>query len=160
TFATSNITDVFQAGDVQVNRITFSSGADAFTITTRATRTFTISGTGVTNNSGTVQNFQAVTAVDRGVINFTNSATAGTQTLFTNNGNANSGGSGGETVFANTSTASNAAFTNNAATAANAGGGSTQFFGNSRGGHAYFLNKRHSAADQQSGFTEFHDSSS
>lgn len=160
TFATSNITNVFQAGDVQVSRVTFNSGADAFTITTRATRTFTISGTGITNNSGTVQNFQAVTAVNRGVISFTNSATAGTQTLFTNDGNANSGGTGGATVFANTSTASNAAFTNNAATAASAGGGSTQFFGNSTGGHAFFLNKRHTAADQQSGFTEFHDSSS
>jgi hypothetical protein len=80
--------------------------------------------------------------------------------LFTNDGNANSGGTGGETVFANTSSASNGAFTNNAATATSAGAGSTQFFGNAGGGHAYFLNKRHSAADQQSGFTEFHDSSS
>ena len=71
----------------------FNAGASAFTITVGPGvfplfPELTISGVGITNNSGIAQNF--VTAVDgmglNGFIKFTNSATAGSLTVFTNNG--------------------------------------------------------------------------
>ena len=85
-----NTTGVSISANTEVNGIVFNSGASAFTITASPTFTLTISGIGITNNSGTAQNF--VTAVDgagnNGTIVFTNSATAGTLTVFTNEGGA------------------------------------------------------------------------
>jgi outer membrane autotransporter protein len=117
TFAFSNITDVFLSANTEVNGIVFSPGASAFTITASSGFTLTISGVGITNNSGITQNF----VIDSfGVMAFTNSATAGNLTEFTNNG---------QMVFQNRATAGNATITNadfgtitfqNRATASNA----------------------------------------
>jgi autotransporter-associated beta strand protein len=130
----------------------------SFTITVNAGVTLTLSGTGITNNSGITQNF--VTAVNGagffGIINFFNSATAGSMTSFTNNGairffNSSTAGSatitnngstvsgtlaGGFTVFITNSTADSATLIANGGTAAGAGGGSIFFFNNSTGGTA------------------------
>src|SRR6266446_10585151 len=81
TFATSNIRFVAPEGATQVNGIVFNPGASRFTIAL-LTQTLTISGVGITNNSGIMQNF----APGPGAIDFTNSATAGSLTLFTNRG--------------------------------------------------------------------------
>jgi autotransporter-associated beta strand protein len=129
----------------------------SFTITVNPAVTLTLSGTGITNNSGITQNF--VTAVNGagffGIINFFNSATAGSMTSFTNNGairffNSSTAGSatinnngstvsgafGGFTVFITNSTADSATLIANGGTAAGAGGGSIFFFNNSTGGTA------------------------
>jgi autotransporter-associated beta strand protein len=95
TFGVSNTTGVFfQDGDFEVNGIQFNPGASAFTITAPPMLTLTISGVGITNNSGTTQNF--VTTIDgsgnHGSINFSNSATAGNATLIANGGTG--GGAG------------------------------------------------------------------
>lgn len=135
TFATSSQTTVFQPADVQVGRVIFSSGADAFTITTRKTFRFTISGTGITNNSVAAENFVA----------------AGATVASTN---------GGQIIFQNSATAANAIFTNNAATIDGATGGSTQFFGNASAGHGNFTNVDGISSDSAGGFTEFRGNSS
>src|SRR5436190_21716473 len=82
-FAVSNTTGISISGPTEVNGIQFNPGASAFTITAAPMLTLTISGVGITNNSGTTQTF--VTTVDgagnHGTINFSNSATAGNATL-------------------------------------------------------------------------------
>jgi autotransporter-associated beta strand protein len=95
TFGVSNTTDIdlsFSFED-EVNGIVFSAGASPFTITVSSFTSFdyifTISGTGIINNSGITQNFVAngdVGAETVGVIQFTNSATAGDLTTFTSVG--------------------------------------------------------------------------
>jgi len=103
TFASSNRTniDIF-AFDMELNGIVFNPGASSFTIATNPTAhpTITISGVGITNDSGIVQNFvlNPLTQME-----FLNSATAGSLTAFT----------GGQISFGATSTAGNATFTNN-----------------------------------------------
>src|SRR6266480_5717548 len=59
TFARSNQAGVFITLDTEVNGIGFNPRASAFTIASEPTLvpTLTISGVGVTNNSGIVQNF-------------------------------------------------------------------------------------------------------
>ena len=105
TFGSSNRTSIDIAFSVEVNGIVFNPGASAFTIASNPAGVpeITISGVGITNNSGIVQHF----AVNRGAaqILFLNSATAGSLTDFT---------SFGTMTFGSTSTADNATFTNNA----------------------------------------------
>lgn len=102
-FAVSNTTDISISGPIEVNGTQFNPGASAFTITAPPMLTFTISGVGITNNSGTTQNF--VTTADgagnHGSINFSNSATAGNATLIANGGG---GVVGGTTLFSGDST--------------------------------------------------------
>src|SRR5439155_621565 len=98
--------------------------------------TLTISGVGITNNSGTTQNF--VTASEPGsdgVIQFTNSATAGSLTTFTNNSGTVFGSPRG-TEFFNTSTAGNGTFINNGSAVSGALGGVTEFDASTTGGTA------------------------
>src|SRR5713226_1590069 len=81
TFATSNQAAVSLSAQTEVNAITFDSGASPFTITTPANNSgfgLIISGVGVTNNSGTTQNFVAAADFssfsNRSFIQFINSA--------------------------------------------------------------------------------------
>jgi len=97
----------------------------------------TISGTGITNNSGITQNF--VSGINQGRITFTNSATAGSMTSFTNNGSTVSGQSGGVTRFVNTSNAGSAMITSNGGTISGAFGGITEFFDSSDAGSATLI---------------------
>jgi hypothetical protein len=146
TFAVSNITGVFLSANApfvlntEVNGIVFNAGASAFTITVSplflANTTLTISGVGISNNSGIAQNF--VTTVNGngrfGTIAFTNSATAGNGTVFTNNGGT--GNTGGIIQFFNTSTAGDGTFTNNGGTGSEEGaeGAFIEFFDTSTAG--------------------------
>ncbi|PYK09547.1 MAG: hypothetical protein DME65_11735, partial [Verrucomicrobia bacterium] len=92
TFQSSNVTDVLLSTDTEVDGIVFGAGASAFTITatpTTAVFNLLIGGAGITNNSGITQNFVAANSGDSGShgrIVFDNSATAGTLTVFTNEG--------------------------------------------------------------------------
>src|SRR6266481_6372710 len=105
TFGSSNRTSIDIAFSVEVNGIVFNPGASAFTIASNPAGVpeITISGVGITNNSGIVQHF----VVNRSAaqIMFLNSATAGSLTDFA---------SFGTMTFGSTSTADNATFTNNA----------------------------------------------
>jgi autotransporter-associated beta strand protein len=103
TFASSNKRRPFIAFNAEVNGIVFNPGASAFTIMNApgTSPTFTISGVGITNNSGIVQNFAFELAGAQ--ILFLNSATAGSLTAFTTT----------NMTFGGNSTAGNATFTNN-----------------------------------------------
>jgi hypothetical protein len=142
TFALSNMTAVSTSANTEVNGITFTPAAPTYTITANTNLTLTLSGTGITNNSGVTQNF--VSAVDGagnfGQIFFTNSATAGTSIIFTNNGSAASFVHGGETAFFNTSSAADGTFVNKGGTTFGSGGGRTVFYDSSTAGNANFTN--------------------
>jgi hypothetical protein len=144
TFGLSQTTDVSISANTEVNSIIFTPAAtNPYTVTANAGLTLTISGVGITNNSGTTQNF--VTAVDGagnfGRISFTNSATAGTA-IFTNNGSVANFVQGGETAFFNTATAGNGTFVNKGGTTLISGsaGGITVFYDSSTAGNANFTN--------------------
>jgi len=143
TFAVSNRPRVSVTNDTEINEIVFNPAASAFSITASADRqglaALTISGTGVTNNSGIDQNFIATKGFVFS-ITFTNSATAGDNTTYTAANNP-AGGSGailfldnaragsanfvlqpglnghndGEAFFMGSSTAENATFNNDGA---------------------------------------------
>jgi len=145
-FALSNKTAVSISANTEVNAITFTSTAtNLYTIVASPTFTLTISGLGITNNSGVAHSF--VTAVngagDFGRIFFTNSAAAGTS-IFTNNGSAaaNFSHGSGETAFFDTSTADSCTFINKGATGSgtNSKGGRTVFHDSSTAGNANFTN--------------------
>ena len=190
TFALSNTTSISISANTQVEGITFTPAAtNSYTITAGPFLTpsaLTVSGTGITNNSGTTHNF--VTGVDGanagGGIVFTNSATAGSLTLFTNNGGAvaegftvffdtstagsgifiNNGGAvagraGAFMEFADTSTAASGTFTNNGGAVAGAGRGFTEFVDTSTAASGTFTNNGATAAGAEGGSTEFFDNS-
>ena len=162
TFALSNTTNVSISANTEVNGITFTAAAtNPYTITANPGLTLTISGVGITNNSGTTQNF--VTAVNGAgnvsQVFFANSATAGSSTLFTNNGSATFGMFGGQTQFFNTASASNGTFINNGGTAGNALGGRTIFNGSSTAGSGTFVNDGTTASFAGGGDTYFRNTS-
>ncbi len=129
TFGLSNTTNVSISGDTEVNGIIFTSEAtNPYTITASAPFTLRISGTGITNNSGSTQHFMTTVGANGefGLIVFTNSATAGTSTMFTNNGGTVSGGTGGSTVFHGSSTAASAILVANGGS----NGSRVELFGN------------------------------
>jgi len=142
TFNVTRTVDVSLSANTEVNGIVFSAGASAYTIAVSPNITLTISGTGIANNSGLTQNF--VTAVDglgnQGTINFTNSATAGTQTVFTNNGATVAGGNQGIVIFSNGSSAARATFINNGVSVLTAIGGETEFTGSATAANGTFIN--------------------
>ncbi len=140
TFASSNKRRPFIAFNAELNGIVFNPGASAFTIVNApgTSPTLTISGAGITNNSGIVQNFAFELAGAQ--ILFLNSATAGSLTAFTTTnmtfgGNSTAGNAtftnNGLMTFTNTSTAGDATFTNNVALI---------FDGNSTAGNGTFNN--------------------
>src|SRR5580765_1248479 len=56
TFDSSSISDISISANTQVNGIVFNAGASAFIIAATPTFTLTLSGVGITNNSGATQN--------------------------------------------------------------------------------------------------------
>jgi autotransporter-associated beta strand protein len=122
TFALSNTTNVSISANTEVNGIIFTPAAtNPYTITASADLTLTISGTGITNDSGLTQNFFSDNG---GAIVFSNSATAGSNvsifnvfgsTAFLNSSSAGSAfidlDSDSFLQFANNSTAANSTIT-------------------------------------------------
>ncbi|MGI9088908.1 MAG: beta strand repeat-containing protein [Chthoniobacterales bacterium] len=140
TFDFSNLTSVFLSANTQVNGIVFDPGASAFTITASPTFTLTISGIGITNNSGTSQNFVAAGSPDffgvGGQVQFSGAASAGSST-FTITGGSNTFAGGGLVQFSGSATAGSGAFTTSGGTN-NGSGGSTRFIGTSTAGTGTF----------------------
>ena len=140
TFGVSNITgvgafDFFSA--VEVNGIVFDPGASAYTITNYSS--MTISGAGITNNSGSLQNF-ASGFVYYGYISFSNNATAGSLTAFFNpGGSCDLGGPGGMSFFGSSS-AGSGTITNDGTGCSENYGASTYFFDMSTAANATIIN--------------------
>ncbi len=114
TFATSSTTSLTLSANTEASAIVFNAGASAFTIKPNPLLALTISGAGIANNSGITQNFgSTVDGTGRtSFIQFTNSASAGSSTVFTNVAGFGITGSSGATVFLNSSSAGNATFNN------------------------------------------------
>lgn len=161
TFATSSVTGVSLSSGTEVNGITFNSGASPFTITASPTFQFNVSGVGITNNSGITQGFVAAVngSGQRGTITFSNSATAGSSTSFTNASGAVSGQIGGRTDFRNNSTAGNAIFITNGGTSSGFEGGRMRFFDSSSAGTGTFTNNGGAVTGALSGGISFDNSS-
>ncbi len=167
TFGVSNQTSVSNLGNVDVDGISFNPGASGFTIAVEVVlginsgANLTFDGTGVTNNSGTTQNFVTTDSIQQGssaTIDFTGSATAGANTVFTNNGASSNVTGGLGTTFLNNSTADHATFVNNGSGFGL--GGNTEFFDLATAADGTFINAGDVFSSGQGGFTEFHDNSS
>jgi autotransporter-associated beta strand protein len=132
TFAASSQTDISVSGAIEVNGITFVPGASDFTINVVESVVLTISGTGITNNSGITQKF-----FSGEVIFFLNSATAGSGTEITNTA---TGFSLPQTDFFDESSAGEAVIVNEGGIRINGGSGVTYFSGNATAGSATITN--------------------
>ena len=137
TFGVSNVLDPrlrFRHEAVEVNGIVFTPDASAFTIVLNHA-SLLITGSGVSNNSGVVQNFFA----GAGTVNFYGTASAGSLTVYTNGGGTQSDVPGGVVNFSDDATADDATFIN---LRPNGGlfGGETVFFDNSSIGNATVIN--------------------
>ena len=157
TFEVSNITGV---GNYQfqttVAEIVFQPGASAFSIRTNR---LLIINQAITNNSGVTQNFviPAQGLLGEGLA-FSNTATAGSATTFTLEGETQPGCTdclGGLIQFGDSSSADNATFICNGGTRFNAGGGTIRFFETSSAGNATFTNNGARSAAARGGSVTF-----
>ena len=137
TFGVSNITNVSLSTATEVNGVVFGSGASAFVINSTPTNSLTISGVGITNNSGINQSFllSGDAAGHSDGVQLTNGATVGSNVTLTVNGGTSNGMFGGGLHFNGTSSAGSATLIVNAGT--NRGNGGVMTFGaDSNGGTA------------------------
>jgi autotransporter-associated beta strand protein len=136
TFGLSHHTGVFVSTDTELNELIFSPGASPFTINAAVGQILTISGIGITNNSGIPQNFVFPTFAS---INLINNATVGDMTFFTLKGGHGQKNDGGFAVFSDTASAGNGTFVLESPETpdANSGGG-VVFRGNSSAGNGTF----------------------
>ena len=149
TFGSSGIPDVSLSADVEVDGITFEPGASAYTIATGDAFALTLSGVGIANNSGEVQNFSVETGPSNyGVIVFSNSASAGSNTNFSNQGGPFSSG---VIVFSDGATAGSGTFTNLGSTIPFQIGGYLQFGDNSSAENAVLVNEGGTVDDATGG---------
>jgi autotransporter-associated beta strand protein len=138
TFGPSKLTSLSISANVEVNAIVFGTPEDPdtplspYNITAPAGLVLTMSGVGIINSSGLVQNFiTAGTTESRptlaGTIIFKNAAVAGSGTVFTNRGASAANATGGELKFTNSSSANRATIVNNGAEVDGGLGGKTEF---------------------------------
>jgi autotransporter-associated beta strand protein len=133
TFAVSSVTNLTVRQLTEVDGIIFAPEASAFKITPNANILFTISGAGISNQSGVTQKFSTSTREVFSELHFTNSATAGTNMSYTDNVTC-------KTSFFDTASADSASFTNNGGSSGSAVEGSTEFFDEATAGSAIFTN--------------------
>ena len=149
TFAGSSITSLeFSDTMTEVAEIVFNPGANRFKISADSKLahsfvTLTISGVGITNNSGVTQNLVSGPTLDGqggGIIEFLNAATAGDGTALTALGSVTDGAfSGSEIHFYDTSTAGSATIVAEGARGRDdAGGGEVFFHDNATAANANF----------------------
>jgi autotransporter-associated beta strand protein len=129
TFAVSTHAAVNLSSFVEVSDIIFNPGASAFTIRVPSRIGLTVSGGGITNESGVTQNFLLTS--DFGNIAMRNSATIDDMTAFTLTGGRGVDYSGGDITFWDTSTAGRGTYVVGGAEAFGASGASIFFNDNS-----------------------------
>jgi autotransporter-associated beta strand protein len=150
TFGASNLTSVSISKNVnyeQVSAITFDIGASPFMITVveppeGQSFVLIISGTGIVNDSGIIQNFVSNSAFNgHGQFLFENNSTAGSSTVFTNNGASFETFDPfiAGTAFINSSSAGGGTFINNPGSAG-AIPGYVSFEDNATAGNGGFVN--------------------
>lgn len=139
TFEMSNRRNLFITAPTTLDGIVFAANASPFLITVAAPVSLFISGVGVTNNSGVIQNFLTNTdrARNQATITFVGSATAGDAT-YTNFGGKVRDGFGGHVEFFNTATAGTGMFVVGGGGVSQADGAGVLFFDASSAGRATF----------------------
>jgi autotransporter-associated beta strand protein len=141
TFASSNRLSIGLSAPTEIYALVFQPGGGAFTITTPLANIFTLSGAGIVNNSGVTQHF--VADQDEfslsGGFQFSNHATAGSNTEFTLIGGAPFYGSGGQVFFNDSASADHASFDLQGAEEDGVSGSSVWFSDTSTAEEASFL---------------------
>jgi autotransporter-associated beta strand protein len=157
SFGQTMLSSISVSAADEVNRLSFLSGASQYTINVLAgTSALTISGVGITNDSGITQNFViAGGSATYGTISFANSATAGSLTNFTCNGGVTDGGFGGVLVFQGTATAGTADFVANGSTVNGGGNATIAFFDSSSAGGGTFTTYGGHAMNAGGGIIQF-----
>ena len=142
SFGVSNTTTVAVSANAEVAAVVFDAGASPFIISTTRGLILTISGAGVSNNSGHTQNFDCAADAGglTGEISFLNSTSAGSNNVFTNEASKKDAYLGAKTTFHGKATADHATFINNTGNAYGTFGGTTQFLDTSTAGHALITN--------------------
>ncbi len=164
TFATSNLAIVTLSAPIEINSAVFQPGASAFSISLPAgpfAPSLTLSGAGVTNNSGVSQGFVAQWGADSGspTINFTGSATAGINTNYTAQGGPAPNTTGGVIQFFESSSAGGGAFVSQGSGFAGVGAGTVTFHDNSTADAATITADAGTAANTVGGLVGFYDDS-
>lgn len=161
TFETSNQTGISLSVSNEVNGLVFDPGASPFTLTVGVTAfvELTISGAGITNNSGVTQTFIAQCDLfgSRANIRFTGSATAGSGTVFINQG-GRSGGQPSNTIFYDNSSADHGTYYCEGGTSSFGGG--VVFFDNATAGNGTFIVEGVASQHGFGGLAQFSDASS
>jgi autotransporter-associated beta strand protein len=172
TFAVSFRLNVSVTSDESVNGIVFTPDASVFEIIVY--QDLTLSGAGITNDSGITQTFKPYPGA---TISFTNSATAGSLTAFVAYGSVHffgnasaasgtftnlagiNGDHGGLIEFFDNSTASSGIFTNSGGSTGRPSGG-ISFFDSSTAGDGMFTNQGSTLSGVVGSVTQFSDTSS
>ena len=162
TFDSSSQTSISVSAATEVSEIVFDPGASAFTIAPKIAlpaTVLTISGAGITNNSGIMQNLATnANGGKTSEIHFTNSASAGSGIFITNHGSPIAGSSA-LTQFFDNATAGSATIINEGAGVAGASGSGATFFNDtSNAGTGVFINDRNQVGGV--GYIYFNDTSS
>ena len=153
TLGSSAITGIAFSAATEVNGIIFDVGASSFFLNSAGP--LTISGAGITDDSGTTQSF---ISDSYGEILFSGSATAGNPTVvFTNRGSTASKPEAGTTTFADHANAGHATFINNAAEVVGLHAGQMGFFNDSSAANGTFLCAGAAIAGAYPGFVYFSD---
>jgi autotransporter-associated beta strand protein len=184
TFSTTDQPSIALWATVEISEMDFTSDASQFTINVRAPFFLTLSGPGVVNSSAQTQSFvlSGHSSGGNAILDFTNFATAGTQTDFTlasstidggagsyieffNNSSAGSGsfsvqgsrfsGGGSLVDFLDASSAANASFTVYGGLRNQSSNGYIQFMGSSTADHGTFVTTGNQVEDSPPGIIYF-----
>lgn len=160
TFASSNQPLVLITSATNVHGIVFTEEASAFTITAAPGFSLFVGDGGIANSSGEEQMFDTAVGVsgNRGIVRLTGNSMVTGPVVFNNEAALNDGSPGGETQFADYSSAGNALFINNGSLNSLADGGHTTFHNFSSAATASFI--CFSSVGLFASSTTFYDSSS
>ena len=153
TFGTSNQTALSFSANITTSAINYSPGASAFNLTISPPVSLTISGPGITNNSGITQTF--IAGGYTGDILFANSASAGSLTSFSGIGSSVVNGFGGGVQFIQNSTADHGLFSTSGGMVSGAFGGFVGFYDNASADHATVNNSGAAVTGATGGETDF-----
>jgi len=161
TFAVSNTIALSLSAATEVGTTSYSAGASAFTTTVPGTVSLTLSDSGITNNSGVMQNFVAdANPSGGGSITFTNSATAGVLTTFNVRPPVIPGRSGGSLTFDDTSSAGESIIITDGPVVTNGTQAVTAFHQSASAANATLIaNASHAHTDYVGGVIDFFDTS-
>ncbi len=160
TFATSNQTGIALSADVALSEIVFNPGASAYTFSTSQAIGFTISGAGIINNSGAVQNFvnrgSTNLSGDPAYVSFTGTASVGAMITFTN---LRGYSDAGQISFHDSSSAGEGTFVNEGPGARRDRPGVIWFYDTSSAGHGNFMLLGGNSPNANGAFIFFEDNS-